>query len=409
MGCFNVSCGLSGISMYSDDALLIPLVPQDFYARKNSGKFTFAGANIVTNDGAKSLFSPLTLPIFGKLDSYGKLEDIQEDANTKAIEKYFGMKIAEFSEGIAYGWEKTIQDKHPKLKHVAGMYMHRGIWDKMSKGVADEFGKSSSALENASMIDDVLLAMGFEDKNFSRKDQVKLKVEKGEMSWDAENKLSYNEQEKRRYHRLFTHPLFAETQVWSDEQWIRVEKVGSKKAGDSAYHPDALIEILEKNSKTKTKFPEAVKKELETKHYNEYVFLAALRQLDESKEAEKIWSTARANLEDDKERKYTPRYLALSGAGRELSSLFNLGSFNDSDDVIHFLDLYGDVIDKVKDLVIAQKNIDMAMFACNRLYMPTFNGYQHGNIFAEKMLHEAALQIINADIAERKKNNGDDD
>ena len=38
-------------------------------------------------------FNPLALPIMGTYNDYGGVEDIEENSNTKAIEKFFGIKI----------------------------------------------------------------------------------------------------------------------------------------------------------------------------------------------------------------------------------------------------------------------------------------------------------------------------
>ncbi len=199
MGCFNVSCGMSSISMGTDDAVLIPLIPNRFKAKDCS--IEIHGANIVSNDGAMAFFKPLTLPIFGTLDSYGGLEDIEEDANTKAIEKFYGIDIDKFASAVYHGGGSAAPKTMPKF--FAGMYVHREIYDEMSSFSVDEWGKNFHETEYSDLHEGAVNLLGFSFKS----------QEKG----------------KERYNRLFTNPLFPTVQIWHDgQQWLELVIDGKK-------------------------------------------------------------------------------------------------------------------------------------------------------------------------------------
>lgn len=143
MGDFSMACGASSISLINTDVVLIPLMPAKYESKE--GKFQFNGAHIVTNNGAMSLFEPITLPIYGYLDSYGCLSSVEPSFNIEAIEKYFDLPIEEFADGIAIeGFDKEVKEKFPILKYTAGMYVHRDIYEFMSGDLAGEFSKKKS-------------------------------------------------------------------------------------------------------------------------------------------------------------------------------------------------------------------------------------------------------------------------
>ena len=79
MGSWSVYCDISNITINAGDRIgIVPLV-------KNEGQ-----------SSSYSTYLPAMLPIFGTYDDYGGIEDIEENANTKTIEKYFGVSIQEF-------------------------------------------------------------------------------------------------------------------------------------------------------------------------------------------------------------------------------------------------------------------------------------------------------------------------
>lgn len=84
MGSWSVACGISNIAITSgQDCVILPL-------KEHSGHETRE-------------WQAATLPIFGKYNDYGGMEDIVEDDNTKHIENHLGIKIDEFIEFLVDG------------------------------------------------------------------------------------------------------------------------------------------------------------------------------------------------------------------------------------------------------------------------------------------------------------------
>lgn len=86
MGCFNVMGFHTHLPVIdgNDIVLLLGVYPE--YENRNVRRdfVDFAPGND---------FTPIALPIFGKYDDYGSIEDIERDANVESIEKYFGLEI----------------------------------------------------------------------------------------------------------------------------------------------------------------------------------------------------------------------------------------------------------------------------------------------------------------------------
>lgn len=92
MGCFNVACSISKLSIgYGRRVALIPLEPANVWNR-SPHVIKPSSSLLYPNE----YFNPLTFPIFGKYDDYGSIEEIEENINTMAIEKHFGMTIEDF-------------------------------------------------------------------------------------------------------------------------------------------------------------------------------------------------------------------------------------------------------------------------------------------------------------------------
>lgn len=126
MGSWSVSCGISNIAITSgNECCIIPL---------NESSQDYGG------------YLPTTLPIFGKYDDYGGMEDIVEDENTKLIEEFFGITIAEFIEFLVDGEYtfdrrevKPIRQKledNGKLEHIEKwrfMWVDKQVYDVMAQ------------------------------------------------------------------------------------------------------------------------------------------------------------------------------------------------------------------------------------------------------------------------------------
>lgn len=142
MGCFNVSCGVSGVSMETDAMVLLPLIPVRFQEPLTS-------AHLVSNIPCCVLFQPFTLPLFGIHDTYGRLASIERDWNVEAIEGYFHLEIVDFMAHFVTFHDEEKQDVLPV--NACGMYVHRSIWDVCTTSFPTEFGEARTMMEFPSL------------------------------------------------------------------------------------------------------------------------------------------------------------------------------------------------------------------------------------------------------------------
>jgi len=134
MGCFNVACSVSNLSINAGDPVVyIPLLPKHWKVRKypqiaeNFGKVGTHSGLIYSN----CYFNPLTLPIRGFYNDYGGIEDVARDANTKAIEKYFGMPIEDFVNSVERNWCREYLDDQKKI--VDNFFEFPDLFNNVSK------------------------------------------------------------------------------------------------------------------------------------------------------------------------------------------------------------------------------------------------------------------------------------
>lgn len=81
MGCFNINGGISKLPIsYGDDCFLLI----GLYNKSIQDSFL---------DSYGFLFTPIALPIYGKYDDYGRIENIIKDKNVEVIEAFFDDSI----------------------------------------------------------------------------------------------------------------------------------------------------------------------------------------------------------------------------------------------------------------------------------------------------------------------------
>jgi hypothetical protein len=148
MGSWSVNCGISNIAITSgDDCVILPL------KENKSGEYR--------------KFQPATLPIFGKYNDYGNMEEIIEDDNTKLIEEHFGITIDEFVTFLVDGKftynRGEAEDVKVKIKNYEEaaewrfMWIDRKVYETMLNDV-DEWHKGYSNYGTPEM----LKLLGFE-------------------------------------------------------------------------------------------------------------------------------------------------------------------------------------------------------------------------------------------------------
>lgn len=93
MGSFNVACSISNMSINAGDKVaFIPLLPNKYAKHSGNGKecLPWPDSSLVY---PHCYLNPFCLPIFGKYNDYGSVEEIEHDTNTKTVEKYLGITI----------------------------------------------------------------------------------------------------------------------------------------------------------------------------------------------------------------------------------------------------------------------------------------------------------------------------
>ena len=94
MGCFNVACSVSNLSInYGDRVVFIPLLPKNWTLRNHPSYKNHVVGKHSSLIYSNCYFNPLTFPIKGQYNDYGGLENVDKDANTEAIEKFFKMNL----------------------------------------------------------------------------------------------------------------------------------------------------------------------------------------------------------------------------------------------------------------------------------------------------------------------------
>jgi hypothetical protein len=113
MGCYSVYCQASKISITGGEEVVLFILNQD----ENSSYRVYQVAD---------KYTPVVLPIFGKYNSYGCIENIKENANTKLIEENYKMSIQKFCNYIT----RIYWDEVPKeLQNFRPCWMLKEIYD----------------------------------------------------------------------------------------------------------------------------------------------------------------------------------------------------------------------------------------------------------------------------------------
>lgn len=94
MGCFNVACSVSKISItHGDDVVFIPLIHKNYkctYSTDHQAPRIMATNHLI---GYDAYYQAFCLPIYAKYDHYGSIDSIVQDANTEALERKIGLPL----------------------------------------------------------------------------------------------------------------------------------------------------------------------------------------------------------------------------------------------------------------------------------------------------------------------------
>lgn len=122
MGCFNVSCMISKLTIHEGDSCyLLPLIPNSFNRRKDEEN-TPCSMYLYPND----IYTPLCFPIKGTYDDYGSIENIEKNKNTEILEKYFGISIEEIVEILTDNRDKSIFGIYDSFSIYSNLFFEYG-------------------------------------------------------------------------------------------------------------------------------------------------------------------------------------------------------------------------------------------------------------------------------------------
>ncbi len=108
MGSFNVSCGISGLSINEGDRVGYLILRKPHSAIKNTIQTNGKGdSNYLYCD---ALFSPFLPPVYGTYNDYGGVEDLDENITSKFLEKRYGIPIKDIIESISVSREIYYDD-----------------------------------------------------------------------------------------------------------------------------------------------------------------------------------------------------------------------------------------------------------------------------------------------------------
>jgi hypothetical protein len=308
---------------------------------------------IVSNEGCCAFFYPLTLPIFGSLDTYGRIVEIEKDANTECIEKYFKIPIQDFTNKI------IDENRENKTEKVSGMFVNKEIYDFMANNSFDEWGKRNVSIWHKGYLTPyVLNLIGFH--------------------------YASTDKNRQRFNKLFQNLDFPEVKIWSDGRWIEIE-INEKKE-DTRYCLKDFVSLIE--SKTKRSFSAKLKKQLLKMKRTAIVFDEGVATLTKRK--------LELNELIKKDDGFYDYMLF-----RETVCL-TLGHYMDNSAFRMFTDMYEGNFSGIRDIFAGFKIFEDSMNNTNHLFMPTFNGPQYGNHFASKLLCEKTLEILKKKIRKQE-------
>lgn len=170
MGCFNVSCGISKMSIGLDDEVYVIPLYKSAYAQNLSRKMMILSQ--------EEIFAPLCFPIKGTYDEYGSIENIEKNKNTKIIENYFKLKIEDFINIICDSRGNDLYDSYCKI--------HEILFNK----------KDLKYLKKDVSLNDFFKHFGFKENNKTyERDNIIFDISEGETNKYV--KLIYNNEETK--------------------------------------------------------------------------------------------------------------------------------------------------------------------------------------------------------------------
>jgi len=243
MGDSSVSCVLTGVTIRTERAVLIPLAPVRYGNRAHPT--LDVGARVVSNEGAAAWLAPVMLPIFGRLDGYGGLEGIKKTPHTRFLEARLRRSIEEIATLVGDGgrlatipreyWSHRDKDRRWN-KQLYGCYVLREAWDEFSAATWEDYGPPAYSVWDAGWLEPgVLRGLGFVP---GPKDGAK-----------ARKVLGNGPHQGERYTRPYEHPALSNVTAWCDEHMSSLVAVDGD-VHESIYRVSELQKVLGKTNRS---------------------------------------------------------------------------------------------------------------------------------------------------------------
>lgn len=127
MGHFSHCCKLTGVPITGGNAVLIVMKPvKNLYDNSEETLRKYGSTYLCSNEGTRLKYLPIWFPIRGEYDTYGRLENIVEDDQTKILEEYYGLKIQEILDIICSGRKDDGYDD--SLKIIKKPFVYPADW-----------------------------------------------------------------------------------------------------------------------------------------------------------------------------------------------------------------------------------------------------------------------------------------
>lgn len=342
MGSFNVSCGVSRIS-------LSPGMKATLFLLKATEKSNSLarGAYLVSNEGPMIDYEPVAFPIHGEYDDYGRIGEIERDANVIQLEKFYGESIETICKRACYG--KKVSDEKFSAP-VAAMFVCREIYDEFSKSSLNEYGEKENAFNdgyNVSLF--ILEQLGFvkQDKELP---------------------------EPARYKYQLLHPKLPTVTGWSDGSYCEFVIEGVNDRERNIYSLAHFEKMLKKHN-----LP--ILEELDQFRKIPFQKMALMEAKNKYVKFTKMEDSIIESLEKSEDKNHGDFELIQRLKERRIYSCprelrFSYDQFSPN----YMLEIYPNLVTETvfDDAYVKLKTFTANMYLLNATFAPTWNGVQFG-------------------------------
>jgi hypothetical protein len=319
--------------MHGEKALWVPLIRSEY---DKDPRYMYIYATDV--------FTPLSCPVFGELDDYGRLTEIERTANVEALERVFGCKIEDF-----FNYDRfPIQiPGMPEGTHLSGTFIYEPAFRHVQKHQYDEGGDNVADLTQSYISEGILNICGF---TFHSQDTT-----------------------RERYNRLFTSEEFPNVKWWADDH--DSGHFDSEKR-PTVYRAIDFVKALEKQ--THTSLPALVTQ----LKLGSRAIVTVSGCIDKILKAEAAYAEAKEKGGDDELRMWAR--MTTGEHWRDLIQNIAFGRYPNYKLLEMFKSLYGDNLREHTEDLANLMTLSSVMFTCNRFWSPQANGYQYGSMYQEQ-------------------------